>query len=433
VFTDLELDDLGIWRRVLSVQEVASIFAKGTNGLDLSAASGGTPVGFTRQPLSTTVSAGGTASLSVATTGSLPMTYQWTRNGETVNGATGDTLVLSNVSAAQAGDYAVVVSNLAGAATSAVARVEVFAGSITQDLVAHLKFDDSLADASGRNNNGTAIGLVPFVTGQVGTKAVRITSGADYVTLGTPADLNFGTGTDFSVAFWAKSVAWSGDPSFIGNKDWDSGNNPGWVIATDSDGRIQWNTAGKPDGTTGDRKDYDSPAGVFSDGAWHHILVSYDRQGYAYTYVDGQLRTHRDGRPGIAVASPANLLDTPAGKATNIGQDGTGTYGSVFTDVTMDDLGIWRRIVTPQEAAAIYNAGLTGKDLTQAGGGSENLGTITSTLQGNTLTLQWTDAPGVKLQKTSSLTQPTWVDVLGAGTATETIGPGNAFYRLIRP
>jgi len=40
------------------------------------------------------------------------------------------------------------------------------------------------------------------------------------------------------VAFWAKLDAWTGDPSFIGNKDWNSGSKVGWVVATAGDGRI---------------------------------------------------------------------------------------------------------------------------------------------------------------------------------------------------
>src|SRR6185503_6960231 len=150
-----------------------------------------------------------------------------------------------------------------------------------------------LTDGSGRGNNGTAVGTVSFVPGRVG-KGLAYSSKSDgssfnYVTLGTVPDLNFGTSQSFSVAFWAKLNAWEGDPAFLANKDWNSGGNPGWVIATADDGRIQWNIAGAPGG----RRDYDSAGGIFSDLGWHHITVVFLRQtgsGVARTYVDGYLR-----------------------------------------------------------------------------------------------------------------------------------------------
>jgi hypothetical protein len=35
--------------------------------------------------------------------------------------------------------------------------------------------------------------------------------------------------------------SFSGDPSFIGNRNWNSRSNEGWIVATDGDGCIQWN------------------------------------------------------------------------------------------------------------------------------------------------------------------------------------------------
>ncbi len=43
--------------------------------------------------------------------------------------------------------------------------------AITDVLVVHLTFDDTLNDSSGRNNHGTAVGTVPFTAGKVGARA----------------------------------------------------------------------------------------------------------------------------------------------------------------------------------------------------------------------------------------------------------------------
>lgn len=232
------------------------------------------------------------------------------------------------------------------------------AGTISNDLVVHLKFEDTYADSSGNNNNGEAVGTPGFAEGKIG-KALAFSSAADgsffnYVTLGAPAALNFGASTDFSIAFWVKFSSWTGDPAFVSNKSWSSGGNQGYVIATDGDGRLQWNFKESGSG----RKDYDGPAGTLSNGQWHHVVVTFDREGNATSYIDGVQVDSRSIAPGV------ETIDTPEGLATNIGQDGTGAYtdgGSVgIADGLIDDVGIWRRVVTGGEVSRIYAAAQSG-------------------------------------------------------------------------
>ena len=59
----------------------------------------------------------------MSATGTAPLGYQWRLNGTPLSWATNATLVLTNVQFAQAGDYAVVVSNAFGAITSAPASL----------------------------------------------------------------------------------------------------------------------------------------------------------------------------------------------------------------------------------------------------------------------------------------------------------------------
>lgn len=329
---------------------------------DILVQAGAEPPGITQHPMSQYVSEGANITLNVTATGTAPLTYRWQKNGADVPNANGTSLTFNSIGLTASGSYQVIVQNPGGTATSQVARVEVSnPSSILQDLVAHLKFDNNLDDSSGHNNAGTAVGAPGFSAGQVGANAMHIGSTDDYVSLGAPADLNFGTDTDFSVSIWVKMTAWSDDPSIIGNKDWDSGSNPGYVISTDNDGHLQWNWAGKADGSNGDRKDYDGPAGTFSaPPTWRHVVVAVDRQGMAVTYVDGVQRDARN------ISTPPNQLNTLDGLATNIGQDGAGDYGPRFSDADFDDLGIWRRVVTAQEVANIFNKGKEGKDLSTA-------------------------------------------------------------------
>lgn len=86
---------------------------------------------ITAQPTNRRTVAGGTASFTVAATGSSAVSYQWKRdgvnlvNGGDISGATSATLTIANAQAADAGIYTVGVTNLAGGLLSAPARLRV--------------------------------------------------------------------------------------------------------------------------------------------------------------------------------------------------------------------------------------------------------------------------------------------------------------------
>ena len=73
---------------------------------------------ITTAPQSQKVVAGGNVSFSVVATGTAPLAYQWRKNGEFLSGQTGTSFALWNVSASDAADYDVVVTNVAGSITS---------------------------------------------------------------------------------------------------------------------------------------------------------------------------------------------------------------------------------------------------------------------------------------------------------------------------
>jgi hypothetical protein len=77
------------------------------------------------QPQSQAVAVGDTVTFAVTADGAQPFTYQWTKNGTDIPGASGATLTLGSVALGDAGAYAVRVSNFAGTATSAAATLAV--------------------------------------------------------------------------------------------------------------------------------------------------------------------------------------------------------------------------------------------------------------------------------------------------------------------
>lgn len=95
-----------------------------------------TPVTITQQPVGRTVAIGGSLSLSVAASGTGPISYQWNKGGTPVVGATAPVYAVASAQLTHAGSYTVTVSNVVGSVTSQTAQVIVSGPpSITQQPV----------------------------------------------------------------------------------------------------------------------------------------------------------------------------------------------------------------------------------------------------------------------------------------------------------
>jgi hypothetical protein len=84
------------------------------------------PIQLTSQPTSFSGLVGTAATLQVAATSSLPLTYQWTQNGADVPGATAPSLTFASLQLANAGAYHVLVRNADTSVVSAEAVLSVF-------------------------------------------------------------------------------------------------------------------------------------------------------------------------------------------------------------------------------------------------------------------------------------------------------------------
>lgn len=82
------------------------------------------------QPQSLTVYSGSNASFTVSAAGTSPLSYQWFFNGTNIPGATASNYVRMNAQTNDAGNYWVVVTNISGSVTSAVATLTVYPPSI---------------------------------------------------------------------------------------------------------------------------------------------------------------------------------------------------------------------------------------------------------------------------------------------------------------
>ena len=81
------------------------------------------PPAIITQPVGQIVSTGQSATFSVTASGSPAPTYQWTKNGANISGATSSTYSIPSVVSTDAGTYAVVITNSGGSVTSSNASL----------------------------------------------------------------------------------------------------------------------------------------------------------------------------------------------------------------------------------------------------------------------------------------------------------------------
>ena len=159
------LDELSLYNRALASNEVAAIYIAGSGGKCPPTPA---PPSITTQPANQTVIVGGMATFSVTASGTLPLSYQWRFGGTNITGATNTTLTLTNVQFSQAGNYAVLVTNLYGSALSSNAVLTVTSpptcDPAPSGMVAWWRAEGNALDSMGTNNGSPAGGiLTPMV------------------------------------------------------------------------------------------------------------------------------------------------------------------------------------------------------------------------------------------------------------------------------
>ena len=120
---------------------------------------------ITTQPANQSVVAGSSATFTVTATGSAPLTYQWKKNGNNMDGATSSTYTLPATSIEDSGAvFAVVVSNSAGKASSNTATLTVSAApaaSVAPSITSQPD-NQSVVTGSSATFSVTATGSAPL-------------------------------------------------------------------------------------------------------------------------------------------------------------------------------------------------------------------------------------------------------------------------------
>lgn len=413
-----------------------------------------TPPQISAQPRSGTNYVTLNAAFSVSAFGTVPLSYQWKKDGVDIPGATSSQMSVANISPDDAASYTVVISNPVSTVTSSPARLTVLPVPTSEPfipgLVAHLPFDGTLIDRTGRGNNGIAIQQTQsssnvtsavFVEGKIGqavtyasdfgepaAAGATTTTNTSYVSLGVRPDFQFGTNTSFTIAFWIRTPRdfIGGDLPFFTTTSGSLGGQgivlaPAYGYGNGSGAEPDpaplnyggWGASLYDAGSAEGARIY-GDVGSINDGEWHHLVYVFDRNSQLVTYLDGAVARSVK----IDGTSTAAAKDIDTGLAATIGQDPTGRYAETGGG-SMDDLGVWRRAISPLEAAALFVAGKSNLSFVGRGLSIERSGTG--------FTLQW---DGGQLQESASLEAP-FTDVVGSQSPYTITGTAEArFYRL---
>ena len=176
---------------------MASVGTESVCNLPLSASASIVAPSITAQPGSVTVAAGQTATFSVASNGTAPMSYEWSKNAVPITGATSSTYTTPATTSSDNGaKYIVVVTNSAGSATSSAATLTVTSTAVAPAITTQ-PVSQSIATGQDAIFSVAATGTTPM-TFQWSKNGAAI-SGATASSYTTPAAVISDNGAVFTV------------------------------------------------------------------------------------------------------------------------------------------------------------------------------------------------------------------------------------------
>jgi hypothetical protein len=351
------------------------------------------------QPLPITNYVGLRATLSVAAFGSIPLSYQWKKEGFDISGANDYFHTIDALTPGDEGNYSVTISNpvLPGGTNSASVYLRVLPTPTSSPAIPGLvmlhKFENNLIDSTGRGNNGQSISKTHNTTnnaapatynpgptglgqayhfesdfGPPGAPGATTTTNTTYASLGVRPDLQFSSNINFTVAMWIKcplnftygdlpfftSTAGSlGGQGFVFSPAYGTGNGSGSDPNPDPLNYGGWGMSLYDSAAEGAR--VYGELGSINDGDWHHLMFVFDRNRQVVIYLNGNPAKAFK----ISGTSTADAVNIDTGAPVTIGQDPTGIYAETGSG-DIDDLAVWTRALTPLEAASIFAAASAG-------------------------------------------------------------------------
>jgi len=190
----------------------------------------------------------------------------------------------------------IIIVSMSGATDQAtMAKAKVFSNSMRDSMSLNLTSEWLMSEGSGQtitDNWGGNTGTLGGTTSVEATDPTWITSGCvsdnclsfdgtnDSVVIGSPANLNFKAGQDFSLSVWVKYSDNSNYHLILG-KYCDSTVPGYWIDVLGNKIRLRV-------GDSGGAADV-STTQTYNDNKWHNIVAVFDRDALGYLYVDGAM------------------------------------------------------------------------------------------------------------------------------------------------
>ena len=219
-------------------------------------------------------------------------------------------------------------------------------------LVASWRAEGNALDSIG-TNHGTLLGVVSYDQGKVG-QAFAI-NGQGGIMIPPSPTLDVGAAYGFTVELW---FSWNGS---VGGPlvNWNAAT--GWSsYSVGYAGMLVYNNGNLAAGFTLGNSPiiFESATGVVSSNQLHHAAFTYDKpSGTGVLYLDGQ------------IVAQSNLGSfTP--RTTDAVYLGKYPYPAYYPGSLLDEISVYRRVLSQVEVQAIYQAGSSGKCVPISVGGS---------------------------------------------------------------
>jgi hypothetical protein len=422
-FLDGQVDEVAVYGTALTPQQIAVHHQAAV------------PVRITQHPEDAQASPGASVSFSVAAIApgaTVPLSYEWRRNGIAISNATDATYVIPSVTYDDYGaNYHCAVSAGPFTVESGVASLTILATNtayaqavLADDPLLYYRLEElggsTVFDSSGHGLHGMRSNVVlqsgawPEVGHSAGFEGT-VTRGH----IAVPALIHPLSGSSsfqaLTVEAWVRVNRWNEDFNDFGLSGIFTGN--GWPA-----GSFQfdaWNsgqfTFGVRDSSGGGfNNDYvvGNPA-VFTTNVWLHLATVYDTAAKTFQfYTNG------------VVARTVSLENAPPAWVANshigawLGLDGN---LSRFFDGQIDEVAVYAAALPPARIAAHYYSAFPA--------------VVALNQEGAELRLDWV-LPGAVLQQSTNLANPFgWTEVPGNPIGPMTIAPtlGQKFFRLVIP
>ncbi len=153
---------------------------------------------------------------------------------------------------------------------------------------------------------------------------------------------DFGADQDFTIECRVRTTA-AGDVNIVGNKNWDSGLNPGFVLSFKYPAGPEWKVN---IGDGSNRADINT-GGQIADGEWHTLSVTFDRDGEMVMYEDGIV---------VDSANISGIGNINVGEGLFFGNDLSGSYPY---EGALAEIRVWDAVLSATEIQAWQCSSIT--------------------------------------------------------------------------